>query len=201
MSLGLHNIHCTPHAAQTECQVASDYCAEDIARFWLKVDRRGENDCWLWLASCTGSSGVEHGQFTLQRRHGQQRHLKAHRVAWELCRGPIPDGLKVCHTCDVPRCCNPAHLFIGTQQDNLADARRKGRLDVRRARKTAAFSLFDRLAIYHLPARRGLVTDLAREHHVTKAAISRIRHGRFVGAPLHLESVPFVQLPIRGEVS
>lgn len=90
-------------------------------RFWSKVDRTGTG-CWLWLASLTGAG---YGQFWLNgRREG------AHRVAWELTYGPIPDGLLVCHDCpdgDNPRCVNPAHLFLGTTKDNADDMVAKGR--------------------------------------------------------------------------
>ena len=53
--------------------------------------------------------------------------LKVHRVAWELARGPIPEGLFVLHRCDIPACCNVAHLFLGTNADNVADMIAKGR--------------------------------------------------------------------------
>lgn len=75
--------------------------------------------CWLWSGPCTSRNG--YGIV----RSGQTR--SAHRLAWELAHGPIPMGLSVCHHCDTPRCVNPAHLFLGTQQDNLADMRAKGR--------------------------------------------------------------------------
>lgn len=55
-------------------------------------------------------------------------HQRAHRVAWALANGPIPEGLNVNHgPCDAPPCCNPAHLYVGTQLENMADAMERGR--------------------------------------------------------------------------
>lgn len=76
-------------------------------------------DCWEWqnhtIASGYGSLFVG-GKNTL-----------AHRFAYELASGSIPDGLFVCHRCDNRKCCNPAHLFLGTNSDNMLDMYRKGR--------------------------------------------------------------------------
>lgn len=58
----------------------------------------------------------------------KKKRLKAHRVSWEVFRGPIPEGMCVCHHCDNPCCINPDHLFIGTRTDNMRDASRKGRI-------------------------------------------------------------------------
>lgn len=91
---------------------------EDLAtRFWAHVTR-GER-CWEWQLHRTPNG---YGQV---KAHG--RTTTAHRVAWELTYGPIPDGLFVCHHCDNRTCCRPDHLFLGTCQDNHDDAKRKGR--------------------------------------------------------------------------
>lgn len=90
-------------------------------RFWLKVDKRGANDCWEWQA---GKDWDGYGIFSI---HGKSP--KAHRIAWELSNGcTIPEGLVMMHTCDNPSCCNPAHLALGTNADNIHDAQEKGRL-------------------------------------------------------------------------
>lgn len=92
-------------------------------RFWEKVDRRGPDECWEWKDSL-GTTG--YGQFCTY--DGQRNHtLKAHRVAYELTNGQIPDGLCVLHRCDNRRCVNPFHLFLGTRGDNWNDMISKGR--------------------------------------------------------------------------
>lgn len=114
---------------------------------------------------------------------------KAHRVAWELTHGAIADGLFVLHKCDVPLCCNPQHLFLGTQLDNLRDASAKGRLRVAR---THVLTLAERLAIFAAPRDRRTGGELARRYGVSKTTIRHIRAGRFVGAPKAVHEREFV---------
>lgn len=91
-------------------------------RFWPKVDTSGgPSACWNWTAS-KKSGG--YGKFS---KGGDNGWMLAHRAAWEMTNGPIAVGAVVCHSCDNPSCCNPAHLFLGTQAENLSDMRRKGR--------------------------------------------------------------------------
>lgn len=80
---------------------------------------RPEGNCLVF-----DGSRSEHGYGRLSVRG---RQMKAHRLAWIIQNGPIPDGLHVLHTCDNPPCCNPEHLFLGTHQDNMTDASVKGR--------------------------------------------------------------------------
>lgn len=90
-------------------------------RFWPKVEKT--DGCWLW-AGATNRGG--YGKIGAGARGTGTRDV--HRVSWELAFGPIPPGLLVLHRCDVRRCVRPDHLFLGTQRDNVHDARAKGRL-------------------------------------------------------------------------
>jgi hypothetical protein len=88
-------------------------------RFALQFTRRGSDGCWTW-------SGVRDRDGYGKLRDAGKR-LRAHRVSYTLHVGPIPDGMFVLHRCDSPPCVNPAHLFLGTNLDNIADRHAKAR--------------------------------------------------------------------------
>ena len=93
---------------------------EIAARIMERILPEPNCGCWLWTGDKSGKMGYGRLMY-------QGRTRAAHRVAYQIFRGPITDGLLVCHRCDVPLCVNPDHLFLGTYTDNSDDMIRKGR--------------------------------------------------------------------------
>jgi hypothetical protein len=98
-----------------------DLCKKKIINS-IKTDA---NNCWIWQKS-------KHRQGYGNLGIGK-KHILAHRLSWEVFKGPIPSGIKVCHHCDIPSCVNPDHLFLGTQKENVKDAIEKGKFKDRRS--------------------------------------------------------------------
>ncbi len=95
------------------------FSRKQIEHFWKKIDIRSSSECWEWQLSCD-KYGYGAAKTIL-------KNYKAHRLAYEFTYGIIPEGMLVCHTCDNRRCCNPAHLWLGTPGDNMRDRDNKHR--------------------------------------------------------------------------
>lgn len=94
-----------------------------LERFEDKFIPEPNSGCWLWMGAIT-RGGYGHIR---KRVNNVNKMTRAHRVSYELYKGPIPEGLQVLHTCDNPICVNPNHLFLGTNQDNVDDKVSKDR--------------------------------------------------------------------------
>ncbi len=144
-------------------------------RFWSKVEVRGRDECWPWKAGLYPNG---YGAFALNRKNG-----RAHRFAWQLKNGPIPEELFVLHDCDNPPCCNPAHLFLGTQADNVADARMKNRMSDPPIKRGENHNMA-RLKNTDIPIIRQLLQkgvsgiEIARRFQVAATTISAIKSGQ-----------------------
>lgn len=94
------------------------------AIFWMKVDKTPRpKGCWLY----TGFRKWDGYGWLSRMVEGRTKYMTAHRYAWILTYGAPAEGMHILHECDTPACCNPAHLRLGTHQDNMADQHAKGR--------------------------------------------------------------------------
>lgn len=148
------------------------------SRFWTKVNRSGSTPahrpelgpCWVWTAG-TFRSG--YGQFGVGGRNGHK--VSAHRLSWEMDRGPIPEGLCCLHHCDNPACVNPRHLFLGSKSDNNIDKvskDREPRGEAHRQSKLRAADVHQIRAIENVSQ-----STIARQFNISQTQVSRIRRG------------------------
>lgn len=141
-------------------------------RFWSKVNKLGKDECWEWK----GALNNGYGWF-----HIAKKARNAHRVAAFLSGmiDQIDGDLHVLHKCDNPKCCNPHHFFLGTNQDNIADRVQKGRTvfvpKVGQANGMSKLSNSDIMFIREMYNSSGLSQSfIAKQFGVTQPQISRI---------------------------
>lgn len=142
------------------------------ANFWKYVDdSAGEDGCWPWTGSV-----VTGGYGKFKARTSQ---ITAHRVSYAIHYGDLPAGLFVCHRCDNRRCVNPAHLFLGTTQDNTADRDAKQRQARGERQHLAQLTAPAVVAIREQYARGGTTTRaLATAYGVSQYCVMAILHRR-----------------------
>lgn len=134
-------------------------------RFESKV-YRSPSGCHLWTASINVWG---YGQIRIGGKV-----VRAHRLAWEMVNGPIPEGMYVCHKCDKPACVNPDHLFLGTHAENMVDMKTKGRGNAGSANTNAKLIEADILEIRGSTLRRRVI---AQKYGVSLATVRHIRNG------------------------
>ena len=134
---------------------------------WSRVDKKSKFECWLWTA---GKFSKGYGAFRIK---GEQQ--TTHRVSYEMYHGPIPEGMKVCHTCDNPPCVNPEHLFLGTQKDNIQDCVKKKR--IARGEKQGHSKLKEAQVRAILKDERSQ-REIAKTYNVAQPTISDIKRGK-----------------------
>ncbi len=149
--------------------------ASPFKRLWNRV-AKNPTGCWLWTG-CKFSNG--YGRIRLS---GTETAV-VHRLAWEATNGAIPGGLLVCHKCDVRHCCNPDHLFLGTDADNVKDCVKKGRrADLRGARHPMA--KLNEFRVMKIRAGRAAgfpLSVFAKRYGVTIQAVSLASSGKSWG--------------------
>lgn len=146
-------------------------------RFMSKVQVGTGDECWIWTGQLTDNG---YGTVFVPRQNGNRsRQQRAHRVSFTLFNGEIPPGMMVCHRCDNPPCVNPAHLFLGTAQDNANDCVSKGRTNARKGENSVRSKLTEAqvIQIRHRFHNDGWnKSQLSREYGVSHRCIYKIIH-------------------------
>lgn len=152
------------------CNPAHLFLATLHHRFWLGVRKAGPDECWPWMKGTTTA-----GYGAIRRKN---ELFLAHRLAWEVEHGSIPNGRDVLHECDNPPCCNPAHLFLGDQASNVRDAAIKGRM---MRGETHHAAKLDNNKVHEIREQLALgvpATIVAKHFQVHRGTIMDIKHGR-----------------------
>ena len=163
--------HCSRHYQRLKDRGTTESRKNDRGderdRFWRFVDKRADDECWLWTGTGTPQG---YGHFI----RANKEIWRAHRFSYEMSRGPIPHGYAVLHKCDNPRCVNPEHLSVGTIQDNNADKIAKGR-QARGERLHSAKLSEDQVVKIRRDTRPHRV--IARDYGIGKSTVGSVKCG------------------------
>lgn len=164
------------------------------SRFWAKVNIRASYECWEWTGGTT-----PHGYGRCSPKVGGG---SAHRAAWELSNGPIPDGFSVLHHCDNRKCTNVRHLYLGTHDDNMRDRSQRNRTS-RGARHGRSKLREDQIHCIRSLLGAGVAcAGVARLFGVGPSAIGAIRDGKtwthVISESITSATTPIVAVPTEG---
>lgn len=151
----------------------NSYSEEEKEWFFKRVLKT--STCWIWTGyfNSTGYGYMWIKRFKINRL--------AHRVSWSIANSkPIPKKMYVCHSCDIPSCVNPDHLFLGTPKDNVQDCIRKGRKDVGNKKGSnhpkSVFKEKDIIKIRKLLMNGNKIAPIAKKYRVSYQAIHSIKN-------------------------
>jgi hypothetical protein len=141
-------------------------------KFIKKVDLV-PGGCWSWLGA---HNRTGYGTINIKHASGRWTVVGAHRLAWELFNGPIPEGMQVLHNCDNPNCVNPEHLRLGTQSENIKESFDKGR-SIQKGEYNGAHVLTEE-AVREIRTSDSSNTELGEKYGVHSSTISLVRSNK-----------------------
>lgn len=148
----------------------------ELIKRWAEV--RGENECWPYIGrsfTTNGTGRLKYGQLWFEGKK-----WRAHRFVASLCVSSLPPSACVCHSCDNPLCMNPAHLFLGSHAENVADKMAKGRHRSPKGEKNGQSKISDVQAeeVRRLAREGGNQRILAARYGISQALVSMIKNER-----------------------
>lgn len=151
-----------------ECHSQHKYSNDVFVKRFFESVVKQENGCWLWIGL---KNKKGYGQISYK-----SKMISVHRISWEIHNGKVLDGMHVCHTCDVRNCVNPAHLFLGTNKDNMQDRALKGRNADKHGENAGNSKLkeYQILEIRNLYLAGTIKSHLAEKYNVAPSTIKRI---------------------------
>ena len=161
-----------------------------LERLMEKIEIITESGCWIFMGYIDingyGMIGGENIKVVL-----------AHRLSYKLFHGELEEGLFVCHKCDIPSCCNPHHLFLGTQKDNMADAARKKRMPRGEKNARSKLTIEQIRMIIECKKSKGNLKKLTKELPVTYNHVCQIASGKITKYVTACEAYAATELGVR----